>query len=55
MDRKPYGLMDGSDYVSAQIRYCIGSTGAFGADQGFDRLLLACVNSLTITYAELRQ
>jgi hypothetical protein len=54
MDRKPYGLMD---LITFQRRFgtAIGSTSAFGADQGFDRLLLACVNSLTITYAELRQ
>jgi hypothetical protein len=35
--------------------FCYRFNRRFWAGQGFDRLLLACANVNTITYAELRQ
>ncbi len=35
--------------------FCYRFNRRFWSDQGFDRLLLACANARTITYAELRQ
>ena len=35
--------------------FCYRFNRRFWAEQGFDRLLLACANANTITYADLRQ